>query len=278
MAPMNFYSQRTQKPILYGRHWVAVTGKPIAATAGARTFMRGGNAVDAACAMIAATSTMWDTLSGAARHRRSFTIRTRARSWVSMLLGVAPTGATAAFYKGKGMNYPPEYGPLAAVTPGTPGGIMVMLAEYGKLCLKDVLARRSKWPTATQWMTKRRATSSGKNHGSNNGNIRPPLCCRTSVQQHEGPAPGEIFRQAGPGRNFTQARRRRAEGTESGEVTQRGHHGRVRSILSRRHRQRVCSRCAGRGRPDHRSRILPNGRCISRSPSRQTTRASTFTN
>ncbi len=37
-------------------------------------------------------------------------------------LGVAPTGATPAFYKGKGMNYPPEYGPLAAVTPGTPGG------------------------------------------------------------------------------------------------------------------------------------------------------------
>src|ERR1043166_6049461 len=59
----NDYSQRTQKPVLYGRHWVAVTGKPIAATAGAMIFQKGGNAVDAACAMIAATSTMWDTLS-----------------------------------------------------------------------------------------------------------------------------------------------------------------------------------------------------------------------
>ncbi len=38
------------------------------------------------------------------------------------------------------MAYPPEYGPLAAVTPGTPGGIMVMLAEYGTLSLADVLA------------------------------------------------------------------------------------------------------------------------------------------
>ncbi len=46
---------------------------------------------------------------------------------------MAPTGATAAFYKSKNMQYPPEYGPLAAVTPGTPGGILVMLAEYGKL-------------------------------------------------------------------------------------------------------------------------------------------------
>ena len=50
-------------------------------------------------------------------------------------LGVAPTGATADFYRSKGYRYPPEYGPLAAVTPGTPGGLMTMLAEYGTLSL-----------------------------------------------------------------------------------------------------------------------------------------------
>ena len=55
-------------------------------------------------------------------------------------LGVAPTGATPAFYKGKGMRFPPEHGPLAAVTPGTPGGLMAMVAEYGRLSLADVLA------------------------------------------------------------------------------------------------------------------------------------------
>jgi len=38
------------------------------------------------------------------------------------------------------MPYPPEYGPLAATTPGTPGGLMVMLAEYGTMSLADVLA------------------------------------------------------------------------------------------------------------------------------------------
>ena len=44
------------RPILHGKKWVAITGKPLAATAGAMTFQKGGNAVDAACAMIAATS------------------------------------------------------------------------------------------------------------------------------------------------------------------------------------------------------------------------------
>ncbi|MBB6093276.1 gamma-glutamyltranspeptidase/glutathione hydrolase [Povalibacter uvarum] len=128
------------KPVLHGQHWVAVTGKPLAATAGARIFMKGGNAVDAACAMIAATSTMWDTLGwGGETQALIYNPHTKKVIGVNAL-GVAPTGATPEFFKGKGYEYPPEFGPLAAVTPGTPGGIMVMLAEYGKLSLAEVLA------------------------------------------------------------------------------------------------------------------------------------------
>ena len=55
-------------------------------------------------------------------------------------MGFAPTGATPEFFKGKGFSYPPEYGPLAATTPGTPGGICLMLANYGSMSLKEVLA------------------------------------------------------------------------------------------------------------------------------------------
>ena len=131
---------KTVKPTLHGQHWVAVTGKPLAATAGAKIFMQGGNAVDAACAMIAATSTMWDTLSwGGETQALIYNPHTGKVIGVNAL-GVAPTGATPEFYRSKGYEYPPEFGPLAAVTPGTPGGIMVMLAEYGKLSLAQVLA------------------------------------------------------------------------------------------------------------------------------------------
>ena len=31
-------SPRTVKPVLHGRHWVAITGKPLATTAGALVF------------------------------------------------------------------------------------------------------------------------------------------------------------------------------------------------------------------------------------------------
>src|SRR5688500_13649184 len=131
---------KTVKPALHGQNWVAVTGKPLAATAGAAIFMKGGNAVDAACAMIAATSTMWDTLGwGGETQALIYNPHTGKVIGVNAL-GVAPTGATPEFYKSKRYEYPPEFGPLAAVTPGTPGGIIVMLAEYGKLSLAEVLA------------------------------------------------------------------------------------------------------------------------------------------
>ena len=39
---------QTNKPILHGKHWIAITGKPLGATAGAMIFNDGGNAVDAA--------------------------------------------------------------------------------------------------------------------------------------------------------------------------------------------------------------------------------------
>lgn len=133
-------AERTVKPVLHGRHWVAITGKPLGATAGAMMFAKGGNAVDAACAMIAATSTMWDVLSwGGETQALIYNPHTRKVIGINAL-GVAPTGATPEYYRSQGMTHPPEYGPLSAVTPGTPGGILVMLAEYGKLSLKDVLA------------------------------------------------------------------------------------------------------------------------------------------
>ena len=129
------------KPPLHGNHWVAITGKPLAASAGALTFAKGGNAVDAACAMLAAAATMWDTISWGGETQALIHNPRTGKVIAINALGMAPTGATPEFYRQKlGMKYPPEYGPLAAITPGTPGGLMVMLAEYGTLSLEQVLA------------------------------------------------------------------------------------------------------------------------------------------
>ena len=139
VLPHTALAQQTHKPVLHGSHWVAITGKPLGAAAGARIFQQGGNAVDAACAMLASVATMWDVLSwGGETQALIYNPHTRQVVGINAL-GAAPTGATPEFFRSRGMRYPPEYGALAAVTPGTPGGLMTMLAEYGTMSLEQVL-------------------------------------------------------------------------------------------------------------------------------------------
>jgi gamma-glutamyltranspeptidase / glutathione hydrolase len=196
LAPAPLRAQATAKPVLHGKHWVAITGKPLAATAGAMIFQKGGNAVDAACAMLAATATMWDVLSwGGETQALIYDPRTRRVVGINAL-GVAPTGATVAFFQQKKLQYPPELGPLAAVTPGTPGGLMVMLAEYGTLSLKDVLGPALQMADEGYPMEAQAANSLEKNKEK----LKQWRYTRAVMLPHTGeareaPQPGEVFRQ-----------------------------------------------------------------------------------
>jgi gamma-glutamyltranspeptidase/glutathione hydrolase len=186
-------SQPTQKPPLHGKNWMAITGKPLAATAGSIIFTKGGNAVDAACAMLAATCTMWDVLSwGGETQALIYNPKTKQVIAIAAM-GVAPTGATANFFKNKGMNYPPEYGPLAATTPGTPGGLCYMLAEYGTMCLEEVLKPAMQlaagYPIDAQ-------TANSIERGKQRINEWPyskKILLPHSGQKREAPEAGEIF-------------------------------------------------------------------------------------
>ena len=186
----------TQKPVLHGNHWMAITGKPLAATAGSIIFQKGGNAVDAACAMVAATCTMWDVLSwGGETQALIYNPKTKSVIGINAL-GVAPTAATPEFFKKKGMSFPPEYGPLAAVTPGTPGGICMMLAEFGTMSLKEVLAPAMK--LAEGYPIEAQAANSME---ANKDRIKQwPYSKAVFLphigQQREAPEAGEIFVQS----------------------------------------------------------------------------------
>ena len=189
-------AQRTVKPPLHGRHWAAITGKPLGATAGAMIFNKGGNAVDATCAMLAAVSTMWDTL-GWGGETQALIYNPKTKKVIGInALGIAPTGATPEFYRSKGMKYPPEYGPLSAVTPGTPGGLLVMLAEFGTMSLKDVLAPAIEmadgYPIEAQTADsiERQKDEIKKWSYSKNVFLTHP------GQTREAPVAGEIFKQA----------------------------------------------------------------------------------
>jgi gamma-glutamyltranspeptidase/glutathione hydrolase len=188
-------AQRTVKPVLHGRHWVAITGKPLGATAGAAIFNQGGNAVDAACAMLGATSTMFDVLSwGGETQALIYNPHTGEVHGINAL-GAAPTGATPEFFRDEGMQFPPEYGPLAAVTPGTPGGLMVMLAEYGTMSLAEVLEPSIQMADgyaieASAANSMERSKERLKTWPYSRDVFLPHL-----GEEREAPFPGEIFRQ-----------------------------------------------------------------------------------
>ncbi len=191
--PCITFCQQTQKPPLHGKNWMAITGKPLAAEAGAMIFQQGGNAVDAACAMLAATCTMWDVLSWGGETQALIYNPNTKKVIAIDALGVAPTGATVDFFKSKGMNFPPEYGPLAAVTPGTPGGLCYMLAEYGTMSLKQVLAPAMQlaagYPIEAQ-------TANSMERGKNMIKQWPyskAVFLPHEGQQREAPEAGEIF-------------------------------------------------------------------------------------
>jgi gamma-glutamyltranspeptidase/glutathione hydrolase len=195
-GPWGNASDRTEKPVLHGKHWVAITGKPLGATAGAMIFLKGGNAVDAACAMLGAVCTMYDVLSwGGETQALIYSPKTGKVVGVNAL-GVAPSGATADLFRQKGMRYPPAYGPLAAVTPGTPGGLMVMLAEFGTLGLKDVLQPAIQmadgYPIEEELV---RSIERQKDRLKEWPYSRKVLLPHLG-EKWEAPEPGEVFRQA----------------------------------------------------------------------------------
>jgi gamma-glutamyltranspeptidase/glutathione hydrolase len=194
-AELSASALATEKPVLHGRHWVAITGKPLAATAGAMTFQKGGNAVDAACTMLAATTTMFDTLSwGGETQALIFNPKT-GRVIAVNALGVAPTGATPEFFRSRKMAYPPEYGPLAAVTPGTPGGLLVMLAEYGRLSLKDVLAPAMQMAEGYPIEAELADAIERQKARIQEWPYSRKLFLTHPGQAREAPQPGEVFRQ-----------------------------------------------------------------------------------
>lgn len=190
-------SAQTHKPVLHARHWVAITGKPLAATAGARMFEQGGNAVDSACAMLAVVCTMFDDVSWGGE-TQALIYDPRAKKVVGInSVGIAPTGATAEFFKEKKLKYPPEDGPLAAVTPGNPGGLMVMLAEFGTLSLKEVLTPAMQmaegYPIEAELV--RKITNRTNSNKMRKWPYSSKLFYPHTDRENDAPAPGEIWRQ-----------------------------------------------------------------------------------
>ena len=269
---------KTQKPPLHGQHWMAITGKPLAATAGAMMFQRGGNAVDAACAMIAATSTMWDTSSWGGETQalvydprskkvdRDQRPRRRADRRDAGVLSRQGLRLSARVRTARGRD-----ARHARRADADARGIR-------HDCRSPTCSRpRSSSPTATRSTPRPRTRSSAGRRQAEGVAVFEAGDAAAPRRGARGAARGRDLPPAGPRRDAAQARRGRAAGARRRQVAQGRDPGRLRPLLQGRHRAGVRARRAGTGRADHAGRPRELEAAASRSRCTRTIAASRST-
>jgi gamma-glutamyltranspeptidase/glutathione hydrolase len=114
-------------------HWLA-------SAAGMAILEQGGNAFDAAVAAGFTLQVVEPHLNGPGGDLPALLWRAGEEPVVLCAQGVAPRAATIEHYREElGLELVPGTGPLAAVVPGSFGGWIAMLRDYGTLPLADVL-------------------------------------------------------------------------------------------------------------------------------------------
>jgi gamma-glutamyltranspeptidase/glutathione hydrolase len=130
----------TTRPELRGTFGMVASTHWLASAAGMAVLEQGGNAFDAAVAAGFTLQVVEPHLNGPGGDLPALLWRAGEEPVVLCAQGTAPRAATIAHYRDElGLELVPGTGPLAAVVPGSFGGWLTMLRDYGTLPLGDVL-------------------------------------------------------------------------------------------------------------------------------------------
>jgi gamma-glutamyltranspeptidase/glutathione hydrolase len=131
----------TTRPELRGTFGMVASTHWLASAAGMAVLEQGGNAFDAAVAAGFTLQVVEPHLNGPGGDLPALLWPAgRERPVVLCAQGPAPGAATVARYRDElGLDLVPGTGPLAAVVPGSFGGWIAMLRDYGTMELRDLL-------------------------------------------------------------------------------------------------------------------------------------------
>lgn len=130
----------TTRPEIVGTFGVVTSTHWIASAVGMSLLEKGGNAFDAAVATGFVLQVLEPHLNGPGGDMPAV-LYSKKTDRVEVICGQAPApaGATIAHYRGEGLDLIPGDGLLATVIPGSFGGWMLMLRDYGRMSVRDVL-------------------------------------------------------------------------------------------------------------------------------------------
>jgi len=128
---------RSHRPEVPGVHGLVTTGgQPLAAMAGARILMKGGNAIDAAVAVLATLNVVEPANSGAGGNGfMTYFDRKSGKVYSLNMTGAAPKALKAASMTPETLGE----GIQAGIVPGLFGGWVAMLDRFGTMRLATVL-------------------------------------------------------------------------------------------------------------------------------------------
>src|ERR1700735_5387508 len=131
----------TTRPEIEGTFGVVTSTHWIATAVGMAMLEKGGNAFDAAVATAFALQVVEPHLNGPGGDVPVivYDIR-RGRTEVIGGQGPAPAKATISHYRNEGLDLVPGTGLLAACVPGTFETWMLLLRDYGKMSLAEILS------------------------------------------------------------------------------------------------------------------------------------------
>jgi gamma-glutamyltranspeptidase/glutathione hydrolase len=130
----------TTRPELAGTFGMVASTHWLASAAGMAVLEAGGNAFDAAVATGLVLQVVEPHLNGPGGEVPVIAYdQARGETFVLCGQGTAPAGATLDAYSGLGLDLVPGSGLLAATVPGAFGAWMLLLREYGRMRLRDVM-------------------------------------------------------------------------------------------------------------------------------------------
>ncbi len=139
------YSQRrewksaAQRSVLMGTHGMVAASQPLATLAGYKMLLKGGNAVDAAVAMVSVLSVVEPHSVGLGGDAFALIYLAGEKRLIGMnASGRAPYRATINWFRERGMDEIPERGILTVTVPGALHGWAQALERYGTFRLGDV--------------------------------------------------------------------------------------------------------------------------------------------
>ena len=214
------------------RHGMVATSQPLAAQAGLRILMQGGNAADAAVATAATLSLVEPMNTGAGGDLFAIVyIAKEHKLYALNASGTAPTGATLEHFNALGYHWDPEHwgpgsgmpsrGILPVTVPGSVWGWDDVLRRFGKLKLKEVLAPAidyaehgfpvservaSEWTLPTALPTQGCCTA------------QDPDSIKAWYIDGKPPAPGQLFRNPDLARTFRLLQQYGRDGFYKGEI------------------------------------------------------------